>query len=401
MNVEKLKRDRVAAVESMKAIQAAVDARSDSVITAEEKAAFNDLRSKVDSIDESILRAEYLAKQEEALALRADPVASEERAKSFGEFICRFLKDPTSPRLNTRDTIMGNPGQAGLFVPPEFSDTIHAVDPSEAIVRPRATVIAGGASPDATFKLAAFDQSGTNGVYGGVTLGWPGEVGDRPPAGDIKLNEVTFEPQPLVGYIDISKQLLDNSSAAGQFAETQMRLAGIAKEEQAFLTGSGVLRPVGLINHPSNATVTRENAGEVSYEDVVNMLAVSAYGSNFVFIASKTALPQLVALKDTAGNPIWHFSAQDSVPNTLMGYPVYFSERNPVVGTAGDVVLADLSKYIVRDGSGMRLFLDPYTRAVNNMTRLYFSWNVDGKPWLTSPIKGEDGVNRSPFVTLV
>jgi HK97 family phage major capsid protein len=400
MNVEKLKRDRAAVVAEMKSIQATVDSRSDNSITAEEKVKFNELRSKVDTIDESISRAEYLAKQEEAVALRSDPVQSEERAKSFGEFITRFVQDPSSPKLQ-RDTIMGNPNQAGLFVPPEFSNVIRAIDPSEALVRPRATVISGGSSPDATFKIAAFDQSGDNGVYGGVTLGWPGEVGDRPNAGDIKLNEVTFEPQPLTGFIDISKQLLDNSTAAGTFAETQMRLAGIAKEEAAFLTGSGVNRPTGFINHPSNATVTRQTTSQITYDDVVNMVAASTSGGQYVFIASRTALPTLSKLKDGAGNLIWTFNAVQGAPPTLYGIPVYFTERNPILGTSGDLVLADLSKYIIRDGSSMRLFLDPYTRAINNMTRLYFTWNVDGKPWLTSPVKGEDGVRRSPFVTLI
>lgn len=401
MNVEKLKRDRVAAVESMKAIQAAVDSRSDNTITAEEKAAFTELRSKVDSIDESIQRAEYLAKQDEALALRADPVASEDRAKSFGDFVCRFIKDPSSPRLNTRDTTtMGNPNQAGILVPPEYENVIRSVAPSEAIVRPRATVISGGASPDAAFKVTAFDQSGTNGVYGGVTLGFVGEIDERPDAGPIKVKEITLEPASLIGYIDISKQLLDNSAVAGQFAETQLRLAGIAKEEASFMTGNGVIGPTGFINHPSNVQVTRGTAGKVSYEDVVAMVSVSM-GQNFVFVASKTLYPQLSTLKDGAGNLIWQANAVQGSPGTLMGYPVLFSERNPVLGNAGDLVLVDLSKYLIRDGSGMKLFLDPYTRAVNGITRLYFGWNVTGAPWLTSPIKGEDGVNRSPFVTLV
>jgi HK97 family phage major capsid protein len=403
MNVEKLKRDRASVIAEMKSIQATVDSRSDNTITADEKAKFNELRSKVESIDESISRQEYLAKQEADLALRADPVATQERAKSFGEFICRFINDPSAPRFSSRDTVMGVPNQAGYFVPPEFDSVIRAVKPSEAIVRPRATVIAGGNSPDATFKINVFDQGGENGVYGGVTLNWSGETQTRQVAGDIRLNEIEFTPQPLIGFIDISKQLLDNSSAAGQFAETQMRLAGIAKEEKAFLSGSGVLQPTGFINHPCNATVTRQTSGKISYDDVVQMVATAteSSGSDYVFIASKTSLPQLTAIKDSAGNLIWQWSAVTGTPNTLHGLPILFSERVPVVGNAGDLVLADLSKYIIRDGSGMNLFLDPYTRAINGMTRMYFSWNVDAKPWLTSPIKGEDGVARSPFVTLV
>jgi len=401
MNVEALKRQRSGVIEEMKSIQSAVDSRGDKAITAEEKAKFAELRSKVEGIDEAISRAEFLAKQEEALALRADPVATEERAKSFGEFITRCIKDPSLlPRVNSRETIVGNPSQAGYAVPPEFDTVIRAVSPTEAIVRPRATVIgASGTSPDAAFNIPVFNQGGENGIYGGVTLGWAGEVDERPNAGDIKLNQVEFTPFTLTGYIDISKQLLDNS-AIGTFAETQMRLAGIAKEEKAFLKGTAVLQPTGFIGHPSNAFVTRGTAGKIVFDDIVNMVATAIEGNNYCWIVSRTTLPQLVGLRDGGNNNIWQPSAREGAPNTLFGYPVFLSERNPVLGQAGDVVFADLSKYVIKDGSGMRLFLDPYTRAVNNITRLYFSWNIDAKPWLNSPIRGEDSVNRSPFVTL-
>jgi len=402
MNVEKLKRDRAAVVAEMRSIQSAIDARSEQTFTSEEAAKFAELRGKVETIDASIANAEFLAKQEAETVLRADPVQSQERTKSFGEFIQRFLKDPNAPEM--RDTTMGNPAQAGLAVPPEYEGMIRSLDPSEALVRPRSTVLAGGSSPDATFKITAFNQGqgGNQSVYGGVTMSWVGENATRPTAGDIKLTEISLEPQSLVGWIDISKQLLDNSAAIGVFAEKQMKLAGIAKEESAFIAGTGVGQPTGFLNHPCAAVAARTTAGQITYDDVLNMVAKSYGNSNqYVFIASRTAQPTLSKLKDPAGNLIWSFNgAIVGAPPTLYGIPIYFSERLPAVGTAGDLILADLSKYIVRDGSSPKLFIDPFTRAVNNVSRLYFSWNVDAKPWLTAPITCEDGVARSPFVNL-
>jgi len=402
-NVEKLKREKTAVVAEMRAINETVEARSDKAITAEEKAKFADLRSKADGIDEAIQRAEYLAKEEAVQALRSDPVENEQRAKSFGEFLRTFISDPNSPRLQ-RDTTMSNATSAGVIVPPEFDSSIRSVSPTEAIVRPRATVLSGGgSSPDATLKIPVYDQaSATNPVgttvYGGVTLSWAGENATRSLAGDLKFYEVEFAPKSLVGYIDISKQLLDNS-AIGQWAENQMRLAGIAAEEKAFFKGTGVGQPTGFLGNPAGVTVTRGTANKITFDDVVSMLTKSVEGKG-CFIANRTTLPQLVALKDTAGNNIWQSSAREGTPNMLMGYPVLFSERTPVLGTAGDLSFVDLSYYYIKDGSGMRLFLDPYTRAVNNITRVYIQWNVDAKPILTGPIVSEDGVTRSPFVTL-
>jgi HK97 family phage major capsid protein len=390
----------------MKSIQAGVDARgSDATITPEELTKFQDLRSKVEALDNSIATAEYVSKVDAEVALRADPVQSEERAKSFGEFIQRFIRDPNSPRVDSRDMTQSNPLQSGLAVPPEYENMIRALDPSEAIVRPRATVIAGsGASPDATFKITAFNQGtgGNQSVYGGVTMSFVAENATRPNAGDIKLQEISLEPQPLVGYMDISKQLLENSSAIGIFAEKQLKLAGISVEERSFIGGSGIGAPTGLLNHPCAAVAARTTVGQITYDDILNMVSKSYGNSNgYVWIASRTAQPTLSKLKDTAGNLIWSFNgAITGAPPTLYGIPVFFSERLPAVGTSGDLILADLSKYIIRDGSSPRLFLDPYTRAINNFTRLYVSWNVDAKPWLTAPITCEDGVARSPFVNL-
>jgi len=401
MNVEQLKRNRASLVQAMRDIQTAVDARSDKTITAEESAKFNELRGQVVAVDDSIAREEFLAKQEAETALRADPVAKEERAKSLGEFICRFVKDPTSPRVDSRATTLGNLPSAGYFVPPEFDSVIRSLEPSQAIVRPRATVIpGGGASPDAPFMVTSFNQSGEAGVYGGITMGFVGEIAERQSAGDINLSQIELKPQQLIGYIDISNALLDNSTSAGAFAETQMRLAGIAKEEKAFISGTGVLQPTGFLGHPSNVTVTRGTANKIVFDDVVTMVSKATEGQNYVFIASKTTLPQLVALRDANNNNIWQPSAREGVPGTLLGYPVLFSERMSVLGTAGDLAFVDLTKYIIKDGSGISLMVDPYSRAINGITRLYFGWRVAGAPWLQTPLKSEDGVLRSPFVIL-
>jgi len=403
MNVELLKRQKSGLIDEMKSIQASVDSRSDKLYTAEESQKFDELRAKAETLTRQIANEEYLTKQEAEIALRSDPVVSADRAKDFGDFLRTFISDPNSPRLQ-RDTTMSNSAQAGIIVPPQFDSQIRSISPTDAIVRPRATVLGGGGdSPDATLKIPVYDQaSATNPVgttvYGGVTLSWASENSTRTSAGDLKFYEVEFSPKPLVGYIDISKQLLDNSSI-GQWAETQMRLAGIAAEEKAFFKGTGVGQPTGFLGNPAGVTVNRGTSNKICFDDIVTMLTKSLEGKG-VFIANRTTLPQLVALKDTAGNNIWQSSAREGAPNMLMGYPVLFSERTPILGQAGDLSFVDLSYYYVKDGSGLKLFIDPYTRALNNITRIYIQWNLDAKPILTGPVICEDGISRSPFVTL-
>lgn len=201
--------------------------------------------------------------------------------------------------------------------------------------------------------------------------------------------------------MDISKQLIGNFEAIGKYAQKQMSLAIAAAEERAFLRGSGAGQPTGFIGHPSNATRVRTTAGQITFADIVGMLSISITHGGGMFIASRSAMANIVSLKDDAGNLIFQPSAREGVPSTLMGMPLEFTERAPALGAQGDITLADLSQYYIKDGSPLTLLVDPYSQSINGVTRLILTWSVDAKPILSTPIRGEDAINRSPFVTLV
>jgi HK97 family phage major capsid protein len=106
-------------------------------------------------------------------------------------------------------------------------------------------------------------------------------------------------------------------------------------------------------------------------------------------------------LVDTNGNLIWQPNARDGAPGTLIGLPCILNERNPVLGSKGDLVLADPSYYMIKDGFGIAISASEHVYFTNNETVIKAFWNVDGQPWLTSPLTLEDGVTTvSPFVVL-
>lgn len=101
------------------------------------------------------------------------------------------------------------------------------------------------------------------------------------------------------------------------------------------------------------------------------------------------------------GALIWRPNVRDSAGNQLLaGHPVVFHERSPALGTKGDVVLADLSYYLVKDGSGPFVAASEHVHFTKNKTVIKVFWNVDGRPWLTAPLKLENGWEASPFVVL-
>ena len=95
-------------------------------------------------------------------------------------------------------------------------------------------------------------------------------------------------------------------------------------------------------------------------------------------------------------------SAVAGMPPTLMGIPVLFHERSVALGTAGDLILADLSYYLIKEGSGPFVMASEHVYFTSNRTVIKVFWNVDGAPWLSEPIplEGSAANTVSPFVVL-
>ena len=78
--------------------------------------------------------------------------------------------------------------------------------------------------------------------------------------------------------------------------------------------------------------------------------------------------------------------AAGGLPSTLFGFPIVFSDRLPTLGTKGDLILADLAYYVIKDGSGPFLAWSEHVYWTANKSVVKIVWNVDGKAWLTEPL---------------
>src|SRR6202008_961246 len=71
-----------------------------------------------------------------------------------------------------------------------------------------------------------------------------------------------------------------------------------------------------------------------------------------IWVASPSVVPQLLQLKDGANRAIF-ISIDQGAPKTpvwnLLGRPAFATEKLPVLGTKGDIVLIDPSMYVIGD----------------------------------------------------
>ena len=143
---------------------------------------------------------------------------------------------------------------------------------------------------------------------------------------------------------------------------------------------------------------------------MISRLAPGSF-AKAVWLASSTVLPQLFLLKvkvpnransdDVGGfGPGWFTVAPDGSMQ-LFGRPLLITDRASALGTKGDIVLADLSQYLI----GLR---QDATLAVDNSIgfkegEIWFkvTMRLDGQPMLKAAITPRlGGSTLSPFVTL-
>ena len=174
-------------------------------------------------------------------------------------------------------------------------------------------------------------------------------------------------------------------------------------EEYAFFRGDGAGKPLGILNSGCLLSPQRATANLIGLVDVSQMISdflVESY-DNAVWFMTQLAYDQLIS---NFTDPItWIPDMKtDWKQATLLGYPIRVVGCLPGLDTAGDIILADPSYYIIGDDPrGMQIaisddYLFPYDRSVFRITK-----RVDGRPALGSAITYEDGSSTySPFVVL-
>ena len=298
----------------------------------------------------------------------------------------------------------------GFLVPPEQSLEIMGQVGEKAIIRSRATLIR---MRRRQYNRTVLDQTGTTAGqphwFGGMVFYWGAEAAEKTIT-TAKWREVSLVAKKLYGYTRASDELNDDAIISlNDFLNSDMGMAGgIAwMEDFAFLQGNGTGQPLGVINAGATITVNRAVAGPaadpVTYADLTAMMEKHMQTDNSIWVCSISLKNVLMNMTYPSGNPslVWQPNARDGMPGTILGIPVFWTEKAPLAGTAGDIGLYDFNHYWIGDRQAMTL-------ASTNAEYFKYdqiSWRmvhrVDGRPWLNTPFTLQDGTSTiSPFVIL-
>lgn len=112
-------------------------------------------------------------------------------------------------------------------------------------------------------------------------------------------------------------------------------------EENAFINGTGIKMPIGILNDTNGAEVGITST-ELTFDNVISLYfsVKPEYRTKGSWLMNDEIAKTLYTLKDNDGNYIWNHNT-----NTIMGRPVYITNAMPSIGKV--IAFGDFSYYWV------------------------------------------------------
>lgn len=452
--IEKLKARLNELHEIAKGIQAKADAEKRD-LNVDEQTELDAVMVEFDTVENDIKRRERIQAQEQRLsapqprAVSPNPIGTatppataaaprdglqntrlsthEERARwgfqNMGEFAQAVRKAVNNPgnmdqRLiqNAALSTYGSEGagaDGGFAVPPEWrSEIMQMVMGEDSILARTDRQSVSGNS--ITFPV---DETSAWQTTGGIQTYWDSEAATITQSKP-QLTDLTVKLNRLTALVPVTEELLEDAPAMAGYVTRKAGEKMAFKMNDAIINGTGVGQPLGIMSAPctvSVAKVTSQVAATFHADNAVAMMArmpAQSFG-NSVWLINQDVVPQILKLGfavTTAAGAAAGAGALYLPPNglanqstygSLLGRPIIVTEACATLGTVGDVILADLSKYLsvvkgtIKSDTSIHLWFD------QNATAFRFVMRMNGQPWLSAAIGRKSGNNTlSHFITL-
>ena len=333
--VLELREMRAKAWETAKAF---LDSRrgADGLLSAEDAASYEKMEADVVNLGKEIDRLERQAALDAELAkpvntpITGKPSMSgndEKTGRASAEYKRSFWnvmrsKMPSHELLNALEE--GTDSEGGYLVPDEFERTLVTALEEQNIFRSLAHVIQTSSGDR---KIPVVASKGT--------ASWVDEEGTIPESDD-SFSQVSIGAYKLGTMIKVSEELLNDSvfDLEAYISREFARRIG-NKEEEAFFTGDGTGKPVGVLAATGGAQVgvTAASATAFTADEMFDLFysLKAPYRKNAVFLMNDSSVKALRKLKDSNGQYLWQPSLTAGTPDTLLGRPVYTSAYMPAV----------------------------------------------------------------------
>jgi HK97 family phage major capsid protein len=303
----------------------------------------------------------------------------------------------------------------GGFLVPEILRTQVLSYMTSAVIRPRSLLIPMTSLREPIPYLDSESQASSAQALGGLTFAWTEEGAAIEPTA-AQFGRLALEARKFAAYLaNVPNELCDDSPAFSDIFLPQTIAKGLAwATDDAFINGSGVGEPQGLLNAPCAIQVDRVTSDAVTAADIVAMYKAlhpaSKAGNTTCWLVSDSAFSAILDIAVSIGTTPTTAAASPSLWLewndragywTLLGAPLFPSDHLPQIGTTGDVVLADLSLYLI--GERQELLIERSKAGagfISGTSNFRIKTRLDARYWLQSSITLENSAVVSPVVIL-
>ena len=310
------------------------------------------------------------------------------------------------PRLEVSAAATGSgetiPSGGGFLVPTDFAADLwmKVYDTGQLLDRCERQPV----TPGNALKIPAIDETSraAGSRFGGVRTYWAAE-GETVTATRPKFRQITLRPHKLMGINYATEELLADAPALAVWLQRVFALEASFEVEDQIVNGPGADRPLGLLNSGSLITVAKETGqlADTVLPENLQTMANRLWGPSYrtaIWLMSNDALAKIADGNFQNGGPVVTTDAAGR--RRILAMPVELVEYTPALSSAGDVLLADLSQYLLAE-IAPDFISSIHVRFLWNEGVFKFRWRVDGAPAWTSPITPKNSTTtQSPFVAL-
>jgi len=345
------------------------------------------------------------------------------RFNSFGEQLIAVSRaNPSNPnyaldrRLQTRATGMtgDNPTDGGFLVQTDYSQELLRRVYAGSPVVSRVRRMTAGANSDGVKINAIAESSRISSIWGGIVLYWLGQGSEKTKSRP-EFRQMELKLHKVAGLYYATDELLQDAGLLASVANEGFSEALDVELERVILRGTGAGQPLGILNSPSLISVTQETyqgTSSLVYENLVKMYARLWARSlpRAAWFIDQSCIPELMMMTTStsptsgyAGTPVWLPSNNVAYApyGTILGLPVYPIENGSAVGSVGDIMLLDLSQYMLLDKGGPQSASSIHVNFIYDETCFRIVYRCDGQPaWNTTLTPKSNSNAVSPFVAL-
>lgn len=420
-------------------LRAIVDAANGEAFTEDQQKKHDELRKEVVGYQIAIAREEDTQELERSLGTEAFRQQAKEAAETPGighnqgpkfESIGEQLRFVAQAGINgvkhTHEANGGRrlvwsaalganeavPSEGGYLVQTDFSTRfLELMHEGGEIINRVTNIPISGVSNGIT--LPAFDEtSRVNGQrWGGVQGYWIDEAGALTPSKPrFRAMELKLKKLAALGYS--TEELLQDTAVMTTIFNRAFSEELRFLVEDAIIRGTGAGQPLGILNSGAVVTITPPSGQANATITTDNILAMYARmpaskRKNAVWLINQEIETQLFGLTLGSGIAV---VALYLVPGTqlnpsnapkLLNLPVIATEFGSALGTAGDIMLVDLSDYVTIDKGGVRADQSMHVAFLTDQQAFRVIYRVDGQPATRTPLTPYKGsATLSPYVIL-